>query len=280
MQWHTVCIKQVEGVGEGGIAKRKKAWVWQMGPPPPHPPGSHVLASEALWRGPAQRRSFKWISITENWLARINHNKNGTCGLSSLKDLLPWDTSRSLSHHMPQWSTVDGKKRGGFSMLRAFFKKKIKNTVNFGLLFSLFFLYRYLPPSSAWPIFTFPVYLAYRCDVHCESCGLPVKTICDEARVCRMILCCDDDRRIPIGPAKRLHHGNGCGTSANGPTPRGEDLPLSSHHHKLPCCLSSQHIHTMLYVHYANTDNIHPSIPVWQPYTHHSNSHQIVHNFF
>lgn len=55
---------------------------------------------------------FKWISITENCLARINHNKNGTCGLSSLKDRLPWDTCWNLSHHMPHWSRDDRKEHG------------------------------------------------------------------------------------------------------------------------------------------------------------------------
>jgi len=113
--------------------------------PPRHALGSHTWPL----RLGAERRWFKWISITENWLARINHNKNGTCGLSSLKDLLPWDTARSLSHHMPQWSTVDGKKCGGF-LCRRVFKKRLKiQFISFSFFFFSGTFHHYLRGQSS-----------------------------------------------------------------------------------------------------------------------------------
>lgn len=55
------------------------------------------------------RRRFKWISITENWLARINHNKNGTGVLSSPKDRLPWDTAETAPIICPSEAETIGK---------------------------------------------------------------------------------------------------------------------------------------------------------------------------
>lgn len=55
----------------------------------PNGPSLYLLLHRWTLRypnGSAKGRWFKRISITENCLARINHNKNGTCGLSSLKD--------------------------------------------------------------------------------------------------------------------------------------------------------------------------------------------------
>lgn len=58
---------------------------------------------------PCEGALIKRISITENWLARINHNKNGTCGLSSLKDRLPWDTAETSPIICPSEAETMGK---------------------------------------------------------------------------------------------------------------------------------------------------------------------------
>lgn len=47
--------------------------------------------------------------LQKNWLARINHNKNGTSGLSSLKDRLPWDTAETSPIICPSEAETIGK---------------------------------------------------------------------------------------------------------------------------------------------------------------------------
>ena len=133
---------------------------------------------------------------------------------------------------MPQWSTVDGQKRGGF-LCRRVFKKRLK--IQF-ISFSFFFLYRYLPPSSAWPLFTFPVYRAYRYVVEPDELyELSVRHPQPHPHVCWMILHYDDDHCILIGPSHigTAKYGGSCGISANGPPPRGGPLTQLT---PQPCC--------------------------------------------
>lgn len=59
--------------------------------------------------GSASTRWFKRISLTGILLACINHNKNGTCGLSSLKDQLPGDTAETSPIICPSEAETIGK---------------------------------------------------------------------------------------------------------------------------------------------------------------------------
>lgn len=109
--WRNVCIK----IGFFHFAK------W--GPSP------CLLAHRwPVWlpTGSANGRWFKWISITENWLAGINHNKNGTCGLSSLKDRLPWDTAETSPIICPSEAETMGKSIERISVPEGRFSKEIK----------------------------------------------------------------------------------------------------------------------------------------------------------
>lgn len=78
--------------------------------------------------------------LPEYWLARINHNKNGTCGLSSLKDQLPWDTAETSPIICPSEAETMGKSIERISVPEGKIFKRDKNTVHFfkGFLASIY----------------------------------------------------------------------------------------------------------------------------------------------
>lgn len=91
--------------------------------------------------GSARTRWFKRISYTGIRLACINHNKNGTCGLSSLKDQLPGDTAETspiicpseaetIGKSIERISVPEGKISGGDKEIQCTLLARICGSVN------------------------------------------------------------------------------------------------------------------------------------------------------
>lgn len=78
--------------------------------------------------------------LPENWLPGINHNKNGTSGLSSLKDQLPWDIAETSPIICPSEAETMEKNTERIPEPEGTIFKQDKNTVQYCNV-TAFFLY-------------------------------------------------------------------------------------------------------------------------------------------
>lgn len=78
--------------------------------------------------------------LPENWLPGINHNKNGTSGLSSLKDQLPWDIAETSPIICPSEAETMEKNTERIPEPEGRFSNKIKIQYGTSWLFLLYFI--------------------------------------------------------------------------------------------------------------------------------------------